>query len=240
MGLAPYGEPVYVDRICRPPDRPAARRLVPHGHEVLRLPLRPDHDEPALRRPVRRSAPCARVGDHAAGDGPRGVDPGRHRGDRAHAWRVRPPSRRASATRAWPAASRSTACANGRLLREGPFENIWIQPAAGDAGGAVGAALYGWHQILDEPREVDGVHDGMQGAYLGPRFGERRDRDLARRAGLSRTSDSRERPAPSGSPADRRRRRRRPVPGSHGVRAPALGPPVDHRRPALVRRCSRS
>jgi carbamoyltransferase len=60
--------------------------------------------------------------------------------------------------------------ANGRLLREGPFERIWIQPAAGDAGGAVGAALYGWHQILGNPRTVDGVHDRMQGAYLGPRF----------------------------------------------------------------------
>ena len=42
--------------------------------------------------------------------------------------------------------------ANGRLLREGPFERIWIQPAAGDAGGAVGAALYGWHQIADGER----------------------------------------------------------------------------------------
>ena len=60
--------------------------------------------------------------------------------------------------------------ANGRLLREGPFERIWIQPAAGDAGGAVGAALYGWHQILGNPRTVDGAHDSMQGAYLGPRF----------------------------------------------------------------------
>jgi len=60
--------------------------------------------------------------------------------------------------------------ANGRLLREGPFERIWIQPAAGDAGGAVGAALYGWHQILGNPRDVDGLHDRMQGAYLGPRF----------------------------------------------------------------------
>ena len=67
--------------------------------------------------------------------------------------------------------SRSNCVANGRLLREGPFENLWIQPAAGDAGGAVGAALYGWHQILGEPREVDEIHDGMQGAYLGPRFG---------------------------------------------------------------------
>jgi carbamoyltransferase len=60
--------------------------------------------------------------------------------------------------------------ANGRLLREGPFERLWIQPAAGDAGGAVGAALHGWHQVLGNPREVDGEHDRMQGAYLGPRF----------------------------------------------------------------------
>ena len=61
--------------------------------------------------------------------------------------------------------------ANGRLLREGPFDRIWIQPAAGDAGGAVGAALYGWHQILGNPRQADGLHDRMHGAYLGPRFG---------------------------------------------------------------------
>ncbi len=60
--------------------------------------------------------------------------------------------------------------ANGRLLREGPFEELWIQPAAGDAGGAVGAALYGWHQLLDGPRTTDGRTDGMHGAALGPRF----------------------------------------------------------------------
>jgi carbamoyltransferase len=60
--------------------------------------------------------------------------------------------------------------ANGKLLRDGPFDRIWIQPAAGDAGGAVGAAYYGWHQVLDNPRRADGVHDAMQGAYLGPQF----------------------------------------------------------------------
>ena len=42
--------------------------------------------------------------------------------------------------------------ANGRILREGPFENIWIQPAAGDAGGALGAAMFVWHQLLEKPR----------------------------------------------------------------------------------------
>lgn len=59
---------------------------------------------------------------------------------------------------------------NGRILREGPFENIWIQPAAGDAGGALGAALLVWHRYLDKPRQADGVHDFQKGSYLGPAF----------------------------------------------------------------------
>jgi carbamoyltransferase len=59
--------------------------------------------------------------------------------------------------------------ANGRLLREGKFRNIWIQPAAGDAGGAIGAALLAWHQYRNHPRSVNG-QDAMQGSYLGPSF----------------------------------------------------------------------
>ena len=62
--------------------------------------------------------------------------------------------------------------ANGRLLREGPFEDIWIQPAAGDAGGALGAALSIWHEYLGNPRSVNGS-DAMAGTYLGPRFDDR-------------------------------------------------------------------
>jgi carbamoyltransferase len=61
--------------------------------------------------------------------------------------------------------------ANGRLLREGPFKDIWIQPAAGDAGGALGAAQVIWHQYLEKPRQVN-AHDSMQGSYLGPRYKE--------------------------------------------------------------------
>ncbi len=60
--------------------------------------------------------------------------------------------------------------ANGRLLRDGAFDRIWIQPAAGDAGGALGAALFVWHQLLDNPRHADGVHDLQQGSLLGPRY----------------------------------------------------------------------
>jgi carbamoyltransferase len=61
--------------------------------------------------------------------------------------------------------------ANGRILREGPFKDIWIQPAAGDAGGALGAALVAWHDYHGQPRRVNG-HDSMRGAYLGPRYGD--------------------------------------------------------------------
>lgn len=61
--------------------------------------------------------------------------------------------------------------ANGKLLREKVFENIWIQPAAGDAGGAVGAALGAYYIMLGQPRVVDkNVLDGMKGSYLGPEF----------------------------------------------------------------------
>jgi len=59
--------------------------------------------------------------------------------------------------------------ANGRLMREGPFERIWIQPAAGDAGGALGAACFVWYQLLNKPREVR-PGDSQKGSLLGPRF----------------------------------------------------------------------
>ena len=64
---------------------------------------------------------------------------------------------------------------NGRILREGPFERVWIQPAAGDAGGSLGAALSVWHQYLGRERCVEDVcggghADGMRGSYLGPEF----------------------------------------------------------------------
>ena len=60
--------------------------------------------------------------------------------------------------------------ANGRLLREGPFKHVWIQPAAGDAGGALGAALAGWHEYENQPRTVNGRGDAMRGSFLGPAF----------------------------------------------------------------------
>lgn len=66
--------------------------------------------------------------------------------------------------------------ANGRILRKSKFKDIWIQPAAGDAGGAVGAALITWHQYLNKPRKVIRP-DGMNGAYLGPEFSNQEIKD---------------------------------------------------------------
>ena len=68
---------------------------------------------------------------------------------------------------------------NGRILREGPFDRLWIQPSAGDAGGAVGAALTAWYQLEGKPRNVDGVTDAMQGAYLGASICKRRHRTVS-------------------------------------------------------------
>jgi len=61
--------------------------------------------------------------------------------------------------------------ANGRILREGPFDKIWIQPAAGDAGGALGAALFVWYQLLDNERKVDG-RDTQRASLLGPAYSD--------------------------------------------------------------------
>ena len=60
--------------------------------------------------------------------------------------------------------------ANGRILRDGKFDGIWIQPAAGDAGGSVGAALCAYHLYRDQPRRPHAGLDGMRGAYLGPQY----------------------------------------------------------------------
>lgn len=70
---------------------------------------------------------------------------------------------------------------NGRILREGPFKRVWIQPSAGDAGGAVGAALTAWYGLEGKPRNVDGSADAMRGGYLGPSFTNEEIEDFLRK-----------------------------------------------------------
>jgi len=67
--------------------------------------------------------------------------------------------------------------ANGKVLREGPFENIWVQPAATDAGGALGAALVAWYRYLKKQRSADDKHDSMKAALLGPEFSDKEIED---------------------------------------------------------------
>ncbi len=62
--------------------------------------------------------------------------------------------------------------ANGKILREGPFRNIWIQPASSDAGGALGAALVGWHEYLGKERKTNGSRDSQKASLLGPSFSD--------------------------------------------------------------------
>jgi carbamoyltransferase len=59
---------------------------------------------------------------------------------------------------------------NGKIVRAGIFDDVWVQPAAGDAGGSLGAALYAWYRVQGNKRKVDGRHDAMKGGFLGPGF----------------------------------------------------------------------
>jgi carbamoyltransferase len=72
------------------------------------------------------------------------------------------------------------------LLREGPFADIWVQPAAGDAGGALGAALFTWHQLLDKPR-LPGGSDSQKGSLLGPAFSTERIQNFLDQMGVRYT-----------------------------------------------------
>ena len=71
--------------------------------------------------------------------------------------------------------------ANGKVLRDGAFRNVWVQPASGDAGGAIGAALAAWHSELGRPRQLSVSGDAMSGAYLGPQFDQH---DIEQRLGV--------------------------------------------------------
>ena len=68
--------------------------------------------------------------------------------------------------------------ANGKIVKNKIFDNVWIQPASGDAGGSLGVALAFWHQELSKPRYVNKLKDNMSGSYLGPKYEENFENDL--------------------------------------------------------------
>ena len=157
MGLAPYGRPIYQDVILK-----HLIDLKPDGSFWLNmdyfnycqgLTMTNGRFHRLFGGPPRASGITARAAAH----GPGGQHPGGHR--RGHAPdRPAPPARRPGCNNLVLAGGVALNCvANGRLLREGPSTTIWIQPAAGDAGGALGAALFVWHQLLENPRHLPGA-----------------------------------------------------------------------------------
>jgi len=168
MGLAPYGEPKYADLILDPLvdlkddgtfmldmsyfDYPAGLRMVNERFERLFGGPARDPASPLTQREMDIAASVQRVVEEIVIRLARTVH------------------RELAVDRLCLAGGVALNCvANGRLLREGPFKDIWIQPAAGDAGGAVGAAFALWHEYLGEPRAAV-AGDAMAGSFLGPQF----------------------------------------------------------------------
>jgi carbamoyltransferase len=176
MGLAPYGEPTYADTILRElVDLKAdgslrlnlryfnyCQGLTMTSRRLDRLfggpPRRPE--QPLTQREMDLAASVQKVTEEAI------LRAARH----VH--------RQTGLTDLCLAGGVALNCvANGRLLSEGPFQRLWIQPAAGDAGAALGAALFIWHQLLDSPRTPQ-AGDAQQGSLLGPAFDEQQTRRL--------------------------------------------------------------
>ena len=177
-----------------------------------------------------------------ARDGPRRLDPGGHRGGRAAADALRSRARPAQRNLCLAGGVALNCVANGKVLRDGRFDDIWIQPAAGDAGGALGAALAAYHLHRGPAARAARrrARRACAAPTSGPAFAQRRDRAAARRRparasttlGDDELIERRRRGA-------RRRQGGRLVPGPHGVRPARARRPLDPRRPALARRCRR-
>ncbi len=169
MGLAPYGEPKYVDLILREmidlKEDGSFKLNMKYFNYGVGLTMTNDRFDKLFGGPARK--PESRLT--------------RRDMDVAHSLQVvteeimcrmaRHVQRQTGMKKLCMAGGVALNCvANGRILREGIFEDIWIQPAAGDAGGALGAALLVWHQYLGKPRQTDGLHDTQQVSHLGPRY----------------------------------------------------------------------
>ena len=162
MGLAPYGAPRYADLIrdrlidikedgrflLASPDLAEERLTQLFGHPARR----PDQD-PLTQFHMDMAASIQEVTEHIVLKLARSV------------------RKETGAKNLCLAGGVALNCvANGKLLREGLFDGLWVQPAAGDAGGALGAALAGYHLHLKQPRQADGRKDAMRGSYLGPEW----------------------------------------------------------------------
>lgn len=169
MGLAPYGEPSYRESLSELAELAPDGGLIIDGRRVRWWSARPErlgHLHAALGGPPRapddpitqRDVDLARSVQEFTEDAV--LSMARH----AH-------ELTGSSLLCLSGGVALNCVANGRLLREGPFEDVWVQPAAGDAGSALGAALWYWHQVVGAPRSTAaGSVDSMNGSFLGPSF----------------------------------------------------------------------
>ena len=169
MGLAPYGRPTYVDRL-----REHVIRVQPDGSVEL--------DQRYFGYRAGRRMGSRRLDRLLDGPPRAGREVGTREADLARSAQVileeamlslaRHAHELTGERRLCLAGGVALNCvANGRILREGPFDEVWIQPAAGDSGGAPGAAWWAWHHVMEEPRTVR-FTDAMSGAALGPSFSD--------------------------------------------------------------------
>ncbi|MCB2263996.1 MAG: methyltransferase domain-containing protein [Candidatus Thiosymbion ectosymbiont of Robbea hypermnestra] len=170
MGLAPYGEPRYVDRILDnlldlKPDG-SFRLDMAYFNYCQGLTMTSKGFEELFGRPPRRSGqPITRNDMDLAASVQRVTEEIMLR-------QARHVQAQTGMKRLCLAGGVALNCvANGRILREGSFEAIWAQPAAGDAGGALGVAQYIWHQLLDNPRRAE-AGDAQSGSLLGVQYGD--------------------------------------------------------------------
>ncbi len=169
MGLAPYGEPKYVDVI-----KDNLIQIREDGSYRLNLEYFAYLDDLKMTNDkfAKLFGGPARTGESEIG---------RREMDMARSIQVVTEEVMLKLVRfAWAATGKKHLClaggvalncvANGKIVASGMFDDVWIQPAAGDAGGAMGAALYAWHSVLNKPREADDKHDKVRGSFLGPNF----------------------------------------------------------------------
>ena len=214
MGLAPYGEPKYVDLIYKElidlKEDGSFRLNQKYFNYLTGLTMTNDGVRRAVRR-RRRGSPRRKLTQREM--------------DLARSVQVvceeimlrmaRTAHKRTGSENLCLAGGVALNCVgNGRLLREGPFKHIWIQPAAGDAGGALGVAQLIHHRHHKQPRVVVPGKDAMKGSYLGPEFSPAGDRDLpdsrsgAKYERLGRAGAARSRGGLPGRREDRRLVRR--------------------------------
>ena len=169
MGLAPYGEPKYVDLILRElidlKEDGSFRMNMKYFNYGVGLTMTNAAFNRLFNRPLRKPESKLTQADM---DLARSIQDVTDEIMLRMARKVRKETGQRNLCLAGGVALNCVA--NGQILREKIFDRIWIQPAAGDAGGALGAALFTWHQILDRERKADGVNDSQRGSYLGPAY----------------------------------------------------------------------